>query len=205
MCYTQNKRRKETNVYKRILAAIFAVLCTLFSCVSCDDVSNEPEASVADADAAYIASIIKLSDADARELYERLLEAGMREGIKYITKWTSADGTLFYRLRTSKDVFELYPSGDGTFELVRVKSDETETDTSAETELPLPRTGDIDIIINVKSMKYHHPDCRSVSAMKEENKLFISVADIDELEALGYSPCGICCGTEAETSTSKSE
>ncbi len=191
-------------MYKRILAALVALICSM-SIFSCTDVSDGTETSAADADAAYIASAIKLSEADARELYCRLLEAGMREGIKYITKWTSADGAVFYRLRTSEDVFELHQSGDGKLELVRVGSDESETETPTETELPLPLAGDIDIVINISSMKYHRPDCRSVSAMKEENKLSVSVADIDELAELGYSPCGICCGTETETSTSKSE
>lgn len=195
-------------MYKRILSSIFAILCAFISCaiiISCKDGANEAETSVADADAAYIVSATGLAENDARELYERLLGAGMHEGIKYISKWTSTEGIIFYRLRTSNDVFELYPSDEDKFEFIRIASDESETETSVTSELPLPLAGDIDIVINISSMKYHHPDCRSVAAMKEENKLFISVADIDELTALGYSPCGICCGTETETSTSKSE
>ena len=41
------------------------------------------------------------------------------------------------------------------------------------------------------SKKFHEPDCRHVSDMKEENKIYYT-ATREEMIALGYSPCGTC-------------
>lgn len=46
-------------------------------------------------------------------------------------------------------------------------------------------------ILNVRSMKFHYPDCSGVSNMNPENKREF-VGSRDELIADGYSPCGIC-------------
>ena len=46
-------------------------------------------------------------------------------------------------------------------------------------------------VLNIKSMKFHYPDCKSVSDMKEANKQVYS-GGRDALIEQGYSPCGRC-------------
>ena len=46
-------------------------------------------------------------------------------------------------------------------------------------------------VLNIKSMKFHYPNCQSVSEMKETNKQFYS-GGRDALVEQGYSPCGRC-------------
>lgn len=45
--------------------------------------------------------------------------------------------------------------------------------------------------INPNSMKFHKPDCSSVSKMSEKNKLEVT-ATREQMIADGYKPCGIC-------------
>lgn len=44
---------------------------------------------------------------------------------------------------------------------------------------------------NPSRMRFHYPDCRSVSTIKPENRQDVE-ATREELEAEGYSPCGNC-------------
>ena len=46
-------------------------------------------------------------------------------------------------------------------------------------------------VCNTNTKKFHYPDCRSVSQMKEENRLYTDKSR-DELLAEGYEPCGGC-------------
>ncbi len=183
-------------MYKRIVELLLAIIACS-SVLSCKDAS-ETEISVAASDANYIAAVTKLSEDEALALYQNLIACGMSEGIKYITKWTE-DDKIFYRVRTSAEVLEIFPQEDGSFEIVPVLLAETDT---AETEAQTQTSGGIAVVINVKTKKFHYPDCRSVASMKDENKLALSVADIGELYELGYSPCGICIYTE-ETSSAE--
>ena len=48
-----------------------------------------------------------------------------------------------------------------------------------------------DYIVNVKTGKFHHPDCRGVKQMKESNKLYVT-CNRQELIDQGYDSCGIC-------------
>lgn len=48
-----------------------------------------------------------------------------------------------------------------------------------------------DYVLNIKSMKFHSPDCQSVNDIKEENKqLYTGKREV--LLEQGYSPCGRC-------------
>lgn len=58
----------------------------------------------------------------------------------------------------------------------------------AETAERLPEG---DYVLNIKSMKFHYPNCQSVAEMKETNKQFYS-GGRDALAEQGYSPCGRC-------------
>ncbi len=46
-------------------------------------------------------------------------------------------------------------------------------------------------ILNTSTKKFHYPDCRHVSFIKDENKAEFN-GSRDELIAEGYSPCGTC-------------
>lgn len=48
-----------------------------------------------------------------------------------------------------------------------------------------------DYVLNVRSKKFHWPDCDSVNKMKEENKQYFT-GTRDDLLAQGYEPCGNC-------------
>jgi DNA-entry nuclease len=47
-------------------------------------------------------------------------------------------------------------------------------------------------IANKNTKKFHIPDCSSVSDMAEKNKVYYSDTTVEEMEALGYSPCKRC-------------
>ena len=46
-------------------------------------------------------------------------------------------------------------------------------------------------VLNINTMRFHHPDCDSVTQMKEKNKREV-FADREELIDQGYVPCGVC-------------
>ncbi len=48
-----------------------------------------------------------------------------------------------------------------------------------------------DYILNTSTKKFHSPDCRYVSSIKDENKAEYT-GNRDNLIAQGYSPCGSC-------------
>lgn len=54
-------------------------------------------------------------------------------------------------------------------------------------------TGELTVtyIANIKTKKFHYPDCSSVSDMKESNKLYFT-GTRDELIEQGYQPCKRC-------------
>ncbi len=50
---------------------------------------------------------------------------------------------------------------------------------------------DCDYVINANTGKFHLPDCSSVDAMAEKNKIYYK-GTIEELTEEGYAPCQIC-------------
>ena len=50
---------------------------------------------------------------------------------------------------------------------------------------------DAGYVLNLRSLIFHYPDCKSVSNMSETNKFFTG-ADRDTLLTCGCSPCGVC-------------
>lgn len=66
----------------------------------------------------------------------------------------------------------------------------TETSTVGQT-VPEPVTEGTSYVLNTNSMKFHLPDCASVSQMAEHNRQDVSWTR-DECIANGYSPCGVC-------------
>lgn len=68
----------------------------------------------------------------------------------------------------------------------------TGTETSVvEQTVPEPATDETSYVLNTNSMKFHLPDCSSVSQMAEHNRQDVSWTR-DECIANGYSPCGVC-------------
>lgn len=75
-------------------------------------------------------------------------------------------------------------------------SDQTETSNETITQTPVvetePETNeDIIYVGNKNSKKFHYPSCKSVTDMKESNKVFLSGTREDVLE-MGYAPCSNC-------------
>ena len=60
-------------------------------------------------------------------------------------------------------------------------------DYQIEKEIPLQK----EYVLNIRSLKFHDPDCEGVLTMSENNKE-IRIATRDELIEEGYAPCGIC-------------
>ncbi len=67
----------------------------------------------------------------------------------------------------------------------------TKSPTAATTKKPVSSNVTYILNINPSSMKFHYPDCSSVSKMKEENKKEF-YGTRQEAIAAGYSPCGNC-------------
>lgn len=57
--------------------------------------------------------------------------------------------------------------------------------------VPEPAAEETSYVLNTNSMKFHLPDCASVSQMAEHNRQDVSWTR-DECIANGYSPCGVC-------------
>lgn len=70
-----------------------------------------------------------------------------------------------------------------------------ETDSRGKTKLQETTTAeslpDGDYVLNIRSRKFHYPDCESVFEMKEANKQ-VYEGEREELIEQGYSPCGRC-------------
>ncbi|WP_455617941.1 ComEC/Rec2 family competence protein [Eisenbergiella sp.] len=49
----------------------------------------------------------------------------------------------------------------------------------------------VSYVLNKNSMKFHYPDCTSVSQMKEANKIYYE-GSREEITGMGYSPCSQC-------------
>ena len=69
---------------------------------------------------------------------------------------------------------------------------EQPTTTGAEIETTVITTQLPDYIVNMKSKKFHFPDCYSVGTMTEENKMYYN-GSAEELKEQGYGPCKKCC------------
>jgi DNA-entry nuclease len=54
-----------------------------------------------------------------------------------------------------------------------------------------PESAVMTYILNTNTKKFHYPDCRSVKAMKDKNKLEVE-ATREEVIEQGYDPCGNC-------------
>lgn len=52
-------------------------------------------------------------------------------------------------------------------------------------------TSEQDYVLNTNSMKFHYPDCSSVTKMSDSNREDVKAAR-EDLISEGYSPCGIC-------------
>ncbi|MBD5144450.1 MAG: hypothetical protein HDT21_00790 [Ruminococcus sp.] len=63
--------------------------------------------------------------------------------------------------------------------------------TSTETVSETAAAVQITYIVNIKTGKFHRPDCPSVDRMSEKNKRKY-VGDRDDLIADGYEPCKRC-------------
>ena len=182
----------------RMLSGLLLLFLCLFS-VSCADSQENRSVplSARDADISAISEATELSNEEAAVIYRALIDAGMSEGIKYVTEWEDPENGTFYRVRTSLDVFDVFIGDDGEISVRLPVTDSADE----ETALPLPETGDVALILNIRTKKYHVPECANVSKMSDDNKLAVFVADEKDMRALGYLPCSLCFtddGTESE-------
>ena len=63
--------------------------------------------------------------------------------------------------------------------------------THAAPPAPSDELDEINYVLNVKSLKFHRPDCQSVEDMKPKNRQDYA-GSRDELIAVGYAPCKRC-------------
>lgn len=63
--------------------------------------------------------------------------------------------------------------------------------TTSETSSAESSESETDYILNTSTRKFHYPDCRHVSSIKDENKKEYT-GSRDDLITDGYSPCGTC-------------
>lgn len=66
-----------------------------------------------------------------------------------------------------------------------------DTDISEEESDAEGTSGQQEYVLNTRTMKFHYPDCSSVSKMSDANKETVT-ASREELINEGYSPCGNC-------------
>ena len=66
----------------------------------------------------------------------------------------------------------------------------TEEDTEPEREIVRTQAS-YDYIVNKNTGKFHYSSCSQADRIKEENKAVIHGTS-DELESMGYTPCGKC-------------
>lgn len=85
-------------------------------------------------------------------------------------------GAIVYRTDYHGDIW-CYSDGKN----IRFESSEIEEATE----------GDYDYILNIRSKKFHYPDCESVAKMTEKNKSAY-VGNREKIIEMGYFPCGIC-------------
>ena len=63
--------------------------------------------------------------------------------------------------------------------------------TPAPTPEPTRSEPSYSYVLNTNTKKFHYPDCKSVSQMKEKNKWYYD-GTRSEIISMGYSPCGNC-------------
>lgn len=69
---------------------------------------------------------------------------------------------------------------------------EPTTEEETEPEREIVRTqASYDYIVNTNTGKFHYSSCSQAGRIKEENKTVIHGTS-DELESMGYTPCGKC-------------
>lgn len=69
---------------------------------------------------------------------------------------------------------------------------EPTTEEETEPEREIVRTqASYDFIVNKNTGKFHYSSCSQADRIKEENKAVIHGTS-DELESMGYTPCGKC-------------
>lgn len=56
---------------------------------------------------------------------------------------------------------------------------------------PTPTSSAISYVLNTNTHKFHYPDCRSVSKMKDKNKSYVE-STREDIISRGYIPCGNC-------------
>ena len=60
-----------------------------------------------------------------------------------------------------------------------------------ETEDPAAQAGTYRYVCNTNTMRFHYPDCSSVTQMKEKNRMYTGLSR-EELMSQGFEPCGNC-------------
>ena len=102
---------------------------------------------------------------------------------------TDDQGTIVAESDGKTLTFTSSPSGDWTAGEPQKKDASEKTATKSAKKQTRDTTETY--VCNTSTKKFHRPDCRSVSTMKEENKKTVTAAR-SELIADGYSPCQTC-------------
>ena len=99
------------------------------------------------------------------------------------------EGVCFcgYCYNVQPNIIINYANGDNWLD----PSVDAETLDSDDAEYPEEENTSYKYILNVRSHKIHYPDCKGVKDMSDKNKEYTSKT-VEELEADGYSPCGMC-------------
>lgn len=112
------------------------------------------------------------------------------------------NGDLYYEVEKNPDADVFMPgtavAEDSQQPPLQQLNPAEETDTSDDSAVTrgnpsdsTPEKNEMDYIINVKTGKFHYPDCRGVKQMNEKNKRNVT-CDRQELLDQGYESCGIC-------------
>ncbi len=82
----------------------------------------------------------------------------------------------------------------GETEARETETQQAEAEDSRQDEAAGERNGgseELDYVLNTNTHRFHYPDCKSVSDMKDKNKEEFH-GSRDELISMGYQPCGNC-------------
>lgn len=145
-------------------------------------------AQIAAAAAAIIAAVLYIPIPEWQKILTRILKKSTRLILAAI--FAAITAALCAYLYISSGVTISAGENSGAYPVLHA------VPTSIPTPEPTPTpTPDInapqDYVLNTSRMKFHYPDCASVSDMAEHNKSFVTQprqALIDE----GYTPCGRC-------------
>lgn len=103
------------------------------------------------------------------------------------------DGALYFGTEKNPEAEVFIPGSipDRGPEAGPVPDDIGETSAASEEKISADDPEESDYVVNLNTGKFHLPDCKSVSEMREKNRLYVHCSRT-ELTDRGYDPCGNC-------------